>query len=109
MSCCAFNSSTADNVSHNPGYLAQIQQIVAHAATKPNLRIQITLWSDATFGPNGGLGGRRMSAEELSGEGHGTGGRQRPTVERDFPTGGAHLGAKMMPVDLHQSLADDQP
>ena len=49
------NSSTADNVSHNPGYLAQIQQIVAHAAAKPNLRIQITLWSDATFGPNGWL------------------------------------------------------
>ena len=49
------NSSTSDNVSHNPAYLSQIQQIVAHAAAKPNLRIQITLWSDATFNSMGWL------------------------------------------------------
>lgn len=49
------NSSTSANVSHDPVYLAQIQQIVAHAAAKPNLRIMITLWSDATFNSMGWL------------------------------------------------------
>ena len=60
------------------------------------------------LGPDDRLGRRRVPAEQLGRQRGGARRRQGAAVQRDLPAGVAHLGAQVVPVQLHQPLADHQ-
>jgi hypothetical protein len=47
------SSSQSDTVTQNAAYLAQIKQIVDHAASKPDLFVLVSIWDDPNTSSNG--------------------------------------------------------